>query len=449
MALLPRYLGCSARRSPAKKGRRRPGIPSWRDEGSDLEYHSDGSIDYANLQPLDGEEGELIDDEACFIDVRAITGMDILSHLPTELALELLSYLDLPSILACLRVSKTWNRLARDNSVWRVLFSRKVQDGWGVDLRRASRTHPLSSTNASLSASRSIIPAPLEIKWYDLYRTRTELDRRWSNYPTAGLSADLSDDAMAEEKTVPKAWEPQVMRISGHSDSVYCLEFDSSRIITGSRDRTIKVWSLKTGQCLATFSGHRGSVLCLKFDRDWDIAEAKDGADNVDPLAPRKGFLVTGSSDCTVCVWNLYAHPREGAEPAITADVIRELQVLLGSVREGCDPEVFYNVIRPWFKGADSDTTGRKWHFDGIELDPTLEEPTELSGPSAGQSSLIHALDVFLGVDQVTHTNFAVGRPKTDASSSSSDAKPSAPSEAPASAPAAASRILGRLTKAE
>jgi F-box and WD-40 domain protein 1/11 len=33
------------------------------------------SINYSELAPLDGEEGELIDDEACFIDIRAITGI--------------------------------------------------------------------------------------------------------------------------------------------------------------------------------------------------------------------------------------------------------------------------------------------------------------------------------------------------------------------------------------
>ena len=35
----------------------------------------DESINYLELPPLDGEEGELIDDEACFIDIRAITGI--------------------------------------------------------------------------------------------------------------------------------------------------------------------------------------------------------------------------------------------------------------------------------------------------------------------------------------------------------------------------------------
>ncbi|KAF8911180.1 hypothetical protein CPB84DRAFT_1812630 [Gymnopilus junonius] len=42
--------------------------------------------------------------------------------------------------------------------------------------------------------------------------------------------------------------------------------------------------------------------------------------------------------------------------------------------------------------------SGKKWVFEGIEQDPTLAEPHELSGPSAGQSSLIHAIDTFLGL---------------------------------------------------
>lgn len=78
--------------------------------------------------------------------------------------------------------------------------------------------------------------------------------------------------------------------------------------------------------------------------------------------------------------------------------VIKDLAKLLADVREGCDPEFFYNQIRPWVKGQDSSPTSAKWVFEGIEEDPTLVRPTELSGPSAGQSSLISALDIFLGV---------------------------------------------------
>ncbi|KAG6873476.1 hypothetical protein C0995_015179 [Termitomyces sp. Mi166 len=81
------------------------------------------------------------------------------------------------------------------------------------------------------------------------------------------------------------------------------------------------------------------------------------------------------------------------------ARIIEELKVLLMDVRRECRPEQYYNEVRPWFRGEDSDPNGRKWVFEGIEDDPSLKKPTALSGPSAGQSSLIHVLDVFLGVD--------------------------------------------------
>ncbi|PPR01841.1 hypothetical protein CVT24_001729 [Panaeolus cyanescens] len=81
-------------------------------------------------------------------------------------------------------------------------------------------------------------------------------------------------------------------------------------------------------------------------------------------------------------------------------DSIGELKERLMSVKEGVRPEVFYHDIRPWFSGQDSNA-GREWVFEGIEelKDDGVDVPKELSGASAGQSSLIQALDVFLGVD--------------------------------------------------
>ena len=111
-----------------------------------------GDTDVSELAPLDGEEGELID-EACFVDVRAVTGVDILRYLPPELAVYILqlvapppichdrhfmigageldplsnetegeSNIALCAILACLAVSRSWRHLASNNSVWHTLF---------------------------------------------------------------------------------------------------------------------------------------------------------------------------------------------------------------------------------------------------------------------------------------------------------------------------------------
>lgn len=87
--------------------------------------------------------------------------------------------------------------------------------------------------------------------------------------------------------------------------SVYCIESCRSSagpqyVITGSRDRTMKFWNLDTGKCLGTFGsgvvggeleGHRGSVLCIKFV--WEV----EG---------EKGLVFSGSSDSTVCIWDLW-----------------------------------------------------------------------------------------------------------------------------------------------
>lgn len=90
------------------------------------------------------------------------------------------------------------------------------------------------------------------------------------------------------------------------------------------------------------------------------------------------------------------------------AGVIDEMKALLMDVRKLCDPDTYYNQVRPWFRGEDSDINKRKWVYEGVEDDNQLKHPTELSGPSAGQSSLVHVLDLFLGVD---HQSASPGKP--------------------------------------
>lgn len=76
-------------------------------------------------------------------------------------------------------------------------------------------------------------------------------------------------------------------------------------------------------------------------------------------------------------------------------------------ISNGCVPEEFYWAIRPWFRGSDASVDGRGWVFEGVGEpvhDPTrpggIDYPRRhVAGPSAGQSSLIHALDAFLDVD--------------------------------------------------
>ena len=73
--------------------------------------------------------------------------------------------------------------------------------------------------------------------------------------------------------------------------------------------------------------------------------------------------------------------------------VVDELTEILANVRTDCDPAVFYNQIRVWFPGG-------RVIYD-IEDGESVEE--EWMGSSAAQSSIIQALDAFLGIEPLTH----------------------------------------------
>jgi len=96
------------------------------------------------------------------------------------------------------------------------------------------------------------------------------------------------------------------------------------------------------------------------------------------------------------------------------AGVIGDLERLLADVRRECEPEMFYFAIRPWFRAAD-DPAG--WHYEGVDA-PGVRRA--LTGPSAGQSSLIHALDQFLAIE---HSPEASAGPAGSSSSGAAAAR--------------------------
>ncbi|KAG8758135.1 hypothetical protein FRC14_000696 [Serendipita sp. 396] len=272
-------------------------------------------------EPLDGEEGELIDDEACFMDQSISKGMDILRMFPDEISIYILSFVDMSAILSCLRVSRHWQYLADDNLIWRAFFYRA---GFNIDanaLRPTSTSlnpqalpmlltpsSPLSSslsriasylpgypsslrasvtsfgTSQSVESSLQVIrqepalaPAPLNLDWKSMYKARLHIEQLMVVAP------------------------PQIAKLAGHADAVYCVEYDGDKIVTGSRDRTICVWTIRNShpKLKMTLTGHQASVLCLQFDHT--------------------GTMVSGSSDWTVIVWDMNADPANRV-----VDVLRE-----------------------------------------------------------------------------------------------------------------------------
>lgn len=79
--------------------------------------------------------------------------------------------------------------------------------------------------------------------------------------------------------------------------------------------------------------------------------------------------------------------------------IINRVEETLMAMRDLVDPSTFYWQVRPWFNGSASGPSDPTWVFEDGPDASTLD----LSGPSAGQSSVMHALDTFLDVDFKLH----------------------------------------------
>lgn len=74
----------------------------------------------------------------------------------------------------------------------------------------------------------------------------------------------------------------------GHDQSVLAVSVspDSNYVVTGSRDRSAKLWELSTGREVRNFLGHEGAVNCIDFSRDGK-------------------YIITSSGDRTAKIWDV------------------------------------------------------------------------------------------------------------------------------------------------
>ena len=118
----------------------------------------------------------------------------------------------------------------------------------------------------------------------------------------------------------------EVRTLSGHTDKVVSVAIsgDGTLAVSGSKDQTVKIWDLATGQCTRTLAGHRGWVYSVVISRDGRLV-ASGGQDKTCRMWDAR----TGA-----CVKNFAENQHEIIGVCMTPDAHRVLTV--GSLDVKC-----------------------------------------------------------------------------------------------------------------
>lgn len=108
------------------------------------------------------------------------------------------------------------------------------------------------------------------LNWQYLYSQRRRLEANWESEKFVNFQ-------------LPHPNHPE----EAHEECIYTLQYSGKYLVSGSRDRTLRIWNIDTQRLVrAPLRAHSGSVLCLQFDAD-----------------PEEDLIVSGSSDATVVLW--------------------------------------------------------------------------------------------------------------------------------------------------
>lgn len=186
--IIPHHSGAAAKASAAMQNeyfaRQRWLNAPGSDDGNDRESGIGINVTRPSLDLDTDDEETVLEQDA------NISRIDFVSELPPELAIHILACLDASALAKASAVSRQWHRTIANQHIWResclrettgtYATSRPVQPGTGMGV---PKVHPSND-------------------WKKIYQAKLELSQRWK-----------------EGKARP-------VYLNGHTDSIYCLQFD-------------------------------------------------------------------------------------------------------------------------------------------------------------------------------------------------------------------------------
>jgi hypothetical protein len=184
---------------------------------------------------------------------------------------------------------------------------------------------------------------------------------------------DLQRHGQSQQPSIPRLlsprqsnWGPAIRILEGHRSGVQCAAFspDGQKIVSGSWDKTVRVWDAQTGAQLAVLEGHSREVVSASFSPDGQQ-------------------IVSGSFDKTVRVWNTRADNQIAVLKGHSAEVFSASfspdgqQIVSGSLD---------NTVRVWnaqtgnqiavLEGHSAEVTSASFSPDGQQIVSVSDDMT-------------------------------------------------------------------------
>jgi GTPase SAR1 family protein/uncharacterized CHY-type Zn-finger protein len=171
-----------------------------------------------------------------------------------------------------------------------------------------------------------------EEKYQELLKTCRADEEIMSELPDTIIESAKKEITIkqTQKQQIEKSKIMKPLVLKGHSEAVYAIVItpNGKQIISGSMDRTLRVWDLASGRCLTTLEGHSDLVEAIVITPDgkqiisgsddtrlrvWDLASGRclttlEGhSDTIYTVAitPDGKQIVSGSMDSTLRVWDL------------------------------------------------------------------------------------------------------------------------------------------------
>ncbi|KAF3837517.1 hypothetical protein F7725_004981 [Dissostichus mawsoni] len=99
--------------------------------------------------------------------------------------------------------------------------------------------------------------------------------------------------------------EPMCLRtLSGHTGGVWCSQMSVATVISGSTDRTLRVWDAESGECVHTLYGHTSTVRCMHLHGDRCVCVLSGHVAAVRCVQFDGRRVVSGGYDYMVKIWD-------------------------------------------------------------------------------------------------------------------------------------------------